>query len=353
MVNFLSVEIGADLCAAVAEFFTSGQLLKQLNATLLVLIPKVQLPVRVSEFRPIACCNVVYKAIAKILVGRMQQVLHLLVDFSQNAFVPGRSIADNILLAQELLTGYNQLKLPKRCTIKVDIQKAYDSVQWDFMLECARGLRQGDPMSPYLFVLVMELFHALLKFRIRTDGRFQHHWKCHVESVRSIKNILAEFEDMSGLKVNPNKSSIILSKAVRSERQEILEVLGFQEGRVQVIKSVLSALHMYWGSVFILPKAVIKVLERRMTDFLWKGPSGAGYTKVAWVQCCKPKEEGGLGIRSVQYINQALILKQIWRILQQEPRSIWVAWVLRYRLRNQTVWTFSSASAPWFLEENA
>ncbi|KAL0284968.1 UNVERIFIED_CONTAM: putative ribonuclease H protein [Sesamum radiatum] len=322
-------EIGADLCAAVAEFFTSGQLLKQLNATLLVLIPKVQLPVRVSEFRPIACCNVVYKAIAKILVG--------------------------------YATG-------------------------------ARGLRQGDPMSPYLFVLVMELFHALLKFRIRTDGRFQHHWKCHVESVRSIKNILAEFEDMSGLKVNPNKSSIILSKAVRSERQEILEVLGFQEGslpikylgvpltasrltiadcqplldkvssrisgwshlslsfagRVQVIKSVLSALHMYWGSVFILPKAVIKVLERRMTDFLWKGPSGAGYTKVAWVQCCKPKEEGGLGIRSVQYINQALILKQIWRILQQEPRSIWVAWVLRYRLRNQTVWTFSSASAPWF-----
>ncbi|KAL0282000.1 UNVERIFIED_CONTAM: hypothetical protein Sradi_7275200 [Sesamum radiatum] len=199
--------------------------------------------VRVSEFRPIACCNVVYKAIAKILVGRMQQVT------------------------------LNQ---------------------------------------------------------------------------RSIKNILAEFEDMSGLKVNPNKSSIILSKAVRSERQEILEVLGFQEGRVQVIKSVLSALHMYWGSVFILPKAVIKVLERRMTDFLWKGPSGAGYTKVAWVQCCKPKEEGGLGIRSVQYINQALILKQIWRILQQEPRSIWVAWVLRYRLRNQTVWTFSSASAPWF-----
>ncbi|KAL0295408.1 UNVERIFIED_CONTAM: putative ribonuclease H protein [Sesamum radiatum] len=196
---------------------------------------------------------------------------------------------------------------------------------------------------------------------------------------------------MSGLKVNPNKSSIILSKAVRSERQEILEVLGFQEGslpikylgvpltasrltiadcqplldkvssrisgwshlslsfagRVQVIKSVLSALHMYWGSVFILPKAVIKVLERRMTDFLWKGPSGAGYTKVAWVQCCKPKEEGGLGIRSVQYINQALILKQIWRICSKNP--VLFGWhgcsAIDSEIRRLD---FSSASAPWF-----
>ncbi|KAL0445599.1 UNVERIFIED_CONTAM: hypothetical protein Slati_1687800 [Sesamum latifolium] len=127
--------IGDDICVAVAEFFVSGRLLKQLNATLLVLIPKVQLPVRVSEFRPIACCNVVYKAISKISVRRMQRVLHRLIDYSQNAFVPGRSIADNVLLAQELLAGYNQARLLQRCTIKIDIQKAYDSVNWDFMLE--------------------------------------------------------------------------------------------------------------------------------------------------------------------------------------------------------------------------
>ncbi|KAL0439816.1 UNVERIFIED_CONTAM: hypothetical protein Slati_2464600 [Sesamum latifolium] len=128
-------EIGNDICAAVTECFVSGRLLKQLNATLLVLIPKVQLPVRVSDFRPIACCNVVYKAISKILVQCMQRVLHMLIDYSKNAFVPGRSIADSILLAQELLAGYNQVRLPQRCTIKVDIQKAYDSVNWDFILE--------------------------------------------------------------------------------------------------------------------------------------------------------------------------------------------------------------------------
>ncbi|KAL0386421.1 UNVERIFIED_CONTAM: hypothetical protein Slati_4603300 [Sesamum latifolium] len=104
-------------------------------------------------------------------------------------------------------------------------------------------------------------------------------------------------------------------------------------GRTQLLKSVLSSLHMYWSSVFILPKAVIKVIEGKMRTFLWKGSSRTGYAKVSWGQVCKPKEEGGLGIRSVLHLNQALMLKHVWRILQEDPHSIWVAWVLRHRLR--------------------
>ncbi|KAL0292350.1 UNVERIFIED_CONTAM: hypothetical protein Sradi_6992200 [Sesamum radiatum] len=332
--------IGNDICAAVAEFFISGQLLKQLNATLLVLIPKVQLPVRVSEFRPIACCNVMYKAIAKIIVGRIQPVLHSLINYSQNAFVPGRSVADNVLLAQELMAGYNQAKLPQRCTIKIDIQKAYDSVDWDFLLESlrvfnfpaqfiqlieqcltsamfsislngsvhgffkgSRGLRQGDPMSPYLFVMVMELWHVLLKFRTQDNSDFRFHWKCTVNSVRAIKSVLTEFSELSGLHINP-------------------------------------APYMY-------TKSIIKVIESKLRSFLWKGSGSSGLAKVAWAQVCKAKEDGGLGIRSVLHMNQALMLKHVWRILQEDPRSIWVSWVLRYRLRNQTIWTYHSASASW------
>ncbi|KAL0386462.1 UNVERIFIED_CONTAM: hypothetical protein Slati_4601500 [Sesamum latifolium] len=217
-------EIGNDICAAVTEFFVSGRLLKQLNATLLVLIPKVQLPVRVSDFRPIGCCNVVYKAISKILVRRMQRVLHMLIDCSQNAFVPGQSIADNILLAQELLARYNQVRLPQRCTIKVDIQKAYDSVNWDFILESLKIFN-----FPSRFISWIEQCMTTATFSLSLNGSIHGFLKGTTDSVRTIKSTLAEFAEMSGLHVNPSKSTIILSKAVQRDRQGILELMGFQE----------------------------------------------------------------------------------------------------------------------------
>ncbi|KAK4395827.1 LINE-1 retrotransposable element O protein [Sesamum angolense] len=98
--------IRKEITDAVLEFFHSGRLLKQINATLLVLIPNVQSPKVVADFRPISCCNLLYK-INKIIVTRMQKVLDSLVHNTQIAFVPGRRITDNILLAQELLAAYN------------------------------------------------------------------------------------------------------------------------------------------------------------------------------------------------------------------------------------------------------
>ena len=104
-----------DFCKAVKEFFDSGKLIGQLNATLITLVPEIKTPLKVSDFRPIACCNVIYKCINKILTNRIMKVLSKLVDQNQSAFIPGRAITDNILLTQELWKGYKCVNGPKRC----------------------------------------------------------------------------------------------------------------------------------------------------------------------------------------------------------------------------------------------
>ncbi|KAL0290139.1 UNVERIFIED_CONTAM: hypothetical protein Sangu_2586400 [Sesamum angustifolium] len=200
--------IGEEVVKAILEFFTTGRLLKQVNTTILALIPKVRLPSLVSDFRPIPCCNVLYKVITKIIVQRLRSVLDKMISPSQNAFVPGRSIGDNILLAQEIFSGYNRQGLPMRCALKVDLRKAYDTVEWDFLSavlhlfgfpdifigwieECVttpmfsvcingnptgssrfQGLRQGDPMSPFLFVLIMEVLQLMLQQLIDQNEGF-------------------------------------------------------------------------------------------------------------------------------------------------------------------------------------
>ncbi|KAK4382598.1 hypothetical protein Sango_2856900 [Sesamum angolense] len=81
--------VGGEVSNAIIDFFKTGRLLKQLNAILLTLIPKVRTPNSVADFRPISCCNVIYKVITKILVSRIREILELLISPSQNAFVPG------------------------------------------------------------------------------------------------------------------------------------------------------------------------------------------------------------------------------------------------------------------------
>ncbi|KAL0439674.1 UNVERIFIED_CONTAM: hypothetical protein Slati_2450400 [Sesamum latifolium] len=151
--------VGREVTQAILEFFSTGRLLKQINATLISLIPKVSNPTVVGEFRPISCCNVLYKVITKVLVQRMRGILDKLISPSQNAFVPGRSIGDNILLAQELFSGYNQRYLPPRCALKVDLRKAYDTVEWDF-LRAALTLF-GSRISSFCGLLNVSLRHHI------------------------------------------------------------------------------------------------------------------------------------------------------------------------------------------------
>ncbi|XP_022019073.1 uncharacterized protein LOC110919103 [Helianthus annuus] len=431
--------VGDEVSTAILQFFENGKLLQQVNHTIIALIPKVSTPASVLEYRPISCCNVILKCISKILSERIKGSLGSLVDISQSAFIPGRKISDNILLTQELMHNYHLHKGKPRCAFKIDIQKAYDTVSWKFLksiltrfgfppkmvgwiMTCVstvsfslcingnlcgyfkgrRGLRQGDPISPYLFTLVMEVLSLLLHKAADDHPAFWYHDKCKLQkiinvsfaddlfifanpdlvSIRIMRDALELFTRTSGLNPNLAKSTVFFSNVSAQMKQAICSFLPFQEGelpvkylgvplistklsskdckilvdrvdkkidhwlnkslsfagRLQLINSVISAMHVYWASVFMLPVRIVTDIEKRMRNFLWSGGVAKGSTpKVAWKNVCLPKSKGGLGIRRIHDSNKALLTSHVWSILTKRD-SLWVRWVHSYRIKGRNFW---------------
>ncbi|GJY55984.1 hypothetical protein Tco_0455099 [Tanacetum coccineum] len=115
------------------------------------------------------------------------------------------------------------------------------------------------------------------------------------------------------------------------------KVLSFA-GRLQLISSVLSSMQVYWASLFILPIEICNLIDRLFKNFLWtRGESIRGMASVAWKDVCKPKSQGGLGLRSVHLWNEALMAKHIWNIVSRK-NSIWVKWVNIYCLKGRCMW---------------
>jgi hypothetical protein len=128
--------IREEVSLAILEFFSVGKLLNEANSTILTLILKKYNLETMSDYRPISCCNLVYKCIAKILANRLMPGLDDIICSAQGAFIPNRTIAENILLAQELVFDYHRNQGQPRCTLKFDLMKAYESVSWGFILHC-------------------------------------------------------------------------------------------------------------------------------------------------------------------------------------------------------------------------
>ncbi|KAA3453051.1 Retrovirus-related Pol polyprotein LINE-1 [Gossypium australe] len=260
----------------------------ELNNTLIVLIPKKESPEDFSQFRPISLYSVLYKLVMKVIANRFKVIFSELISQEQAGFIAGRNIVDNIILAQEVIHSMRcNRKGWKWMAVKLDLEKAYDRVSWDFInasLSAAgiplflcnmimsaissstmqvlwnrvptqkfkpnRGIRQGCPLSPYLFVLCMEwLGHSIHSgievgtwdpIRLSRSGPPISHLffaddlvifcKAQIDQARLLKSILSLFCETSGHKISTRKSNIFYSNNTEVETlNQISQLFGFQE----------------------------------------------------------------------------------------------------------------------------
>jgi hypothetical protein len=126
--------LGDDLIKEVLNAVNNISVPDGWNSTTIVMIPKIDNPDKVSQFRPISLCNVVYKIISKMLANRLKLYLPEIISDHQSVFVPGRMITDNILLAYESIHAMKKKKGKKGlCAVKLDMHKAYDRVEWRYL----------------------------------------------------------------------------------------------------------------------------------------------------------------------------------------------------------------------------
>ncbi|GKA61377.1 RNA-directed DNA polymerase, eukaryota [Tanacetum coccineum] len=393
------------------------------NSSFIALIPKIPDANLVKDFRPISLIGSVYKIIAKILSNRLVNVLGGIVSEVQSAFVANRQILDGPFILNEVIQ-WCKAKKKQTLIFKVDFEgKAYDSVRWDFLddvlckfgfgdkwrrwiqcclqssrgsiilngspteeFEFGKGLKQGDPLSPFLFILIMESLH--LSFQRVVDAGLFHGVKLrdtvtlsHLfyaddavfvgqwsqRNISTLTHVLKCFHKASGLKINMCKSKILgihvnndnISRAAEDLGCQVLKLpfsyLGSMVGgrmhrlhswddtvdrvrnrlskwkmkmlssggRLTLVKSVLGSMPIFHMSLFKVPAGILHKLESiRKHFFNGHEVSSRKISWVNWNKVISPKEKGGLGVSSLYALNRGLLFKWVWRFLTQGS-SLW------------------------------
>ena len=430
--------VGKDLIVAVKEFFTAGRMLRQFNTTVISLIPKVTVADQLTQFRPISLCSTVCKVMAILLKKKLKLCVSDIVQRNQVSFVQERLLCENVLLATELVKDFYDQGPTTRGCLKIDISKAYDNPNWDFLMkvlqaiempdrlldwikECVttpsysialngelqdffsgkKRVKQGDPISSLLFVIAMDVLSKMLD-KGALDGRFDIHPECQAplitylsfaddvliffdgtaDSLKGILDILEDFRQISGLKINWQKSELFLDGGSSSHCRDLANEMGIAQGalplrylgiplapkkmtrtdfqpllvkiaarfsswtvkhlsfvgRFQLIQAVIYSTISFWASIFIIPSECIGILKRMCNAFLRNvAPNSARGAKIAWDSVCTPKEAGALGLKRLADWNRVLGLKLIWLIFTSGG-SLWVSWVRRNLIGADNFW---------------
>ena len=397
-----------DVLAVFDEFYQHSKFEKSLNATFIALIPKKNGASNIRDFRPISLVGSVYKILAKVLANRLKEVLDQLISESQNNFVGGRQILDSVLIANECVDSKMKSKIPG-VICKLDIEKAYDHVNWEALLDLlkrmgfgvrwcrwirtcistvqfsvlfnespadffgsSRGLRQGDPLSPMLFLVMIEVFNKMMKRAegagllrgFRAAGRpgggvgVSHllfaddtilFCNANEEQILHIRMLLLCFQAVTGLKVNALKSEMvpigevpnvfvlaeILGCRVRSLPMTYLGIaLGASHKSPTVWNPILEKFEhklANWKKMYLSKGGRLMLLKSTLSNLptyylsLFTIPMHVankiervqrdflwGDSKthlVGWDKVCAPLKNGGLGVRKLTTFNKALLGK--------------------------------------------
>nr|GEZ19209.1 RNA-directed DNA polymerase, eukaryota [Tanacetum cinerariifolium] len=365
--------ISPDFCLVIDCFFESGNFPMGSNASFIALIPEVTNAKFVTDFKPISLIGCVYKVVTKILPNRLAMVITDLVSDTQYAFVSSRQILDGPFILNELIACSSMASV---------LVNGNPSSEFPFFC----GLKQGDPLAPYLFILIMESLHISFS-RATSAGVFNGIWfndstvishlfyvddaifmgEWSDSNMANIVNILRCFFLASGLKINIQKSQILGVGVHRNHVSQAALLIGYMVmktpfrylgvmvgdcmarksacfdivhkshhrlskwkvktlsigGRLTLLKSVLGATPLYNMSIYKVPIGILKEMEMIRSNF-FKGAdhSDRKISWVSWEKVLTSKKNGGLKVYSFYALNRALLLKWVWRFISQDG-SLW------------------------------
>nr|GFB88417.1 RNA-directed DNA polymerase, eukaryota [Tanacetum cinerariifolium] len=292
-------------CDAVECFFDKGFLSKGNNASFIALIPKVLDAKFVNDFRPLSLIGSVYKVITKVLATRLAGVISNLVSHTQTAFIANRQILDGPFVVNELLAWCNRKK-KQALMFKVDFAEAYDSVRWDYLLDVLQafgfgsnwckwirgilsssmasilingsptsefpllcGLKQGDPLAHFLFILIMESFHNSVSKAV-AEGFFRG---LQIQDSVFISHLF--YAD----------DAFFIGEWSEENLLNLIKIL-----KLTLLKSVLGATPLYTMSIYKAPKRVLQMLEIIRSKFFYGADSSK--KKITWIAWEKTHRSG-------------------------------------------------------------